>query len=70
MLKFLYLIDFKKITADISLINHHTFYGRAVFCVKSDAALSCGINIAETTLSMGLRLQYISIFKQIKARRL
>jgi len=29
MLKFLYLIDFKRNTADISLINHHTFYGRA-----------------------------------------
>jgi|GEM_PF-5400463 len=30
MLKFLYLIDFKRNTADISLINHHTFYERAV----------------------------------------
>ena len=42
----------------------------SIFCVKSDAALSCGINIAGTTLSTGLRLQYISVFKQIKSRRL
>jgi len=38
VLNFLYLIDIKRNTADMSLINHHTFYERASkisFLIKS-----------------------------------